>query len=178
MKKVLKNYKCEIDIEINSLRTELVFNIGNKLAKLAKYQLNRLNNNNSKYLLQDKLYSLFKIIYPDKILVILERLNQFDVFELGHTVVKLLQDKTKVVKISLKTINDRREIIISINDEYLQKLNISCNKKGYSHMDLLMKIHLITLVLIRKPAYKYFQNEFKKKIFSREDYNTRGVNVL
>ena len=39
-------------------------------------------------------------------------------------------------------------------------------------MDLLKKIHLIILVLIRKPAYKYFQNEFKKKIFSREDYNT------
>ena len=48
-----------------------------------------------------------------------------DKFEIGDTVMNLLENKTTVLDRDLVTIDNNREVFISINENYIKKLNIS-----------------------------------------------------
>jgi len=107
-------------------RTELVFKLGNKLIKFAQYKLmqeqDNIKSNDKDY----RLYYLFKIISYDNIYKLLDNISEQVKFEVGESIIRIIGDKTNLFTSELRTFNNNREVIISISEEYLHKLNISC----------------------------------------------------
>lgn len=122
------------DDAMKANRTELVFNMGNKLFKFANYKLNKLHNvldskdngeiNKVKEI--DQFNQILKLLPYDKIFEIINGYSETDKFEIGDTVMNILETKTSLIDRKLVTQLKNREVFISISEDYIKKLNIFC----------------------------------------------------
>jgi len=140
-------------------RTELLFNLGFKLIKYAIYKLDNtykiINNNNTdnqnKYILDDlKRINEILILLPYDILYKFLydfKNNNLAIFELGDTVVNILENHTNILERVLVTNNNVREVFISVKEEYLNKLNVSV-------------INITQLPMLVKPNSPTIENKY------------------
>ena len=118
-------------------RTELLFKLGFKLIKYAIYKLDNtnkiINNNNTdtqnKYILDDlkRISEILNLLPYDFLYKFISdfKINNLAIFELGDTVVNILENHSNILERVLVTNNNVREVFISVKEEYLNKLNVS-----------------------------------------------------
>ena len=109
-------------------RTELVFNLGNKLFKFTNYTINNLKIRIAEGKeINAELNKLLQIFNIEKLIEILNSIGEIDKFEIGDSIMKIMEDKTEVITRKLIINNsNNREVFICISDDYIKKLNISC----------------------------------------------------
>jgi hypothetical protein len=122
--------KSNDNMEIN--KTEIIFKLGNNLFKFAHYKLSKLLNQIEQSQLDKDLdlikilEDLLKFINKEKIVELFNNVSEKDKFEIGDTILRIILDNTEILSSELKTINNNKEVLISINEDYIKKLNISC----------------------------------------------------
>jgi hypothetical protein len=84
-------------------RTELVFDLGNKLFKFARYIVEqskiKLEQNKE---LNERLNILLSIISIEKLCELFAKINEKDIFELGNSIMRIMEDKTEVIESKLE----------------------------------------------------------------------------
>jgi len=127
------------DEGMRALRTELVFKLGNKLLKYATFKCNKLHKilSDDSYLETEvkrskildieikQFKELLKSLSYTEIIKVISGYNDIDIFEIGDTIMNILESKTSVLERTLVTKDNNREVFISINEDYIKKLNIS-----------------------------------------------------
>ena len=139
------SFKIIIELISNSedgmraLRTELVFNLGKKLFKFAIFKANKLQKimsvdsflnrevkSNQLLEIEIKQFTeLLKLLSYNELTKVISGYNDIDIFEIGDTIMNILESKSSVVDRTLVTKDKNREVFISINEDYIKKLNIS-----------------------------------------------------
>lgn len=118
-------------------RTDLLFKLGFKLIKYAIYKLdntnkiikNNITDSHNKYILDDfkRIKEILNLLPYDILVKFIYdfKLNDLAIFELGDTVVNILENHSNILERVLVTNNNVREVFISVKEEYLNKLNVS-----------------------------------------------------
>jgi hypothetical protein len=129
--------KSDDNLKVN--RTELLFSLAARLIKFAIYKLNNtylkfknndINNpNNTTAKLNDikRINEVLNIISYDELNKALNDIKNSEMskLEIGDTILTFIEKSTKILERKLETHNNNREIFLSINSDYIKKLNLS-----------------------------------------------------
>ena len=116
-------------------RTEILFNISNKLFKFAIYKLQLFNDMlNPDLNVQPKEYQkdqfeIFKqiinIIPYSDLISLIKGYTELDKLEIRATILNILEKRLAVLYRIVVTKDDMREVFITIGEDYLHKLNVT-----------------------------------------------------
>lgn len=119
-----------------------VFKLGDSLFKFTKYIIKKIEEENAikSYINEDKvntkkdkskLYNnkvldkIFSFIHLNEIKDLFNNISEEYIFEIGNTILKLMIDKTEVDSTYVTSTYNSKELMVTIDSEYLKKLNVS-----------------------------------------------------
>ena len=135
--KSLVEIMSKSDEEKKAYRTEILFNIGNKIFKFAIYNLlEALFNDmlNPELNVQPKEYQkeqfenfkqIINIIPYSDLIKLINGYTELDKLEIGDTVLNILEKRLGLLDREVVTIDGLREVFITIAEDYPHKLNVS-----------------------------------------------------
>ena len=125
--KVIIDLISKFDDGMRALRTELVFNLGKKLFKFAIFKTNRLQKilsvdsflnrevkSNQLLEIEIKQFTeLLKLLSYNELTKVISGYNDIDIFEIGATIMNILESKSSVVDRTLVTKDkkDRKSVV-------------------------------------------------------------------